>query len=293
MARCLRSIATAVSLLAIGLAASAATAQLAPGLHAFSIEFQGLTRLYDVYVPTRYDGAPAPLVLDFHGFASNKESQRSYSHFDLGADLHGYLVAYPQGFGFLPSWNTPACCGEAQELGLDDVGLAVAIVDAIAAATPIDRTRVYATGISNGGALAQLLACDAADTFAAVAPVAFPLPVAPPDGCRPARGVTVVHFHGTGDTIVPFATASALAPYSAPQSLAAWGGIDQCTTAPRVFFRTPTGSSFCGALAGCRGGAVKVLCGLDAGHVAYTNKDSISIAEVAWAVLSQFRLAPP
>jgi len=293
VANAVRSLAACAVALSIALASAAEAAPLAPGLHAFSIPFQGLTRRYDVYVPARYDGTAAPLVLDFHGFASSKDSQRIYSHFDRGAELHGYLVAYPQGYGFLPSWNTPICCGEAQELGLDDVGLAVAIVDAIAAATPVDRARVYATGLSNGGALAHLLACSAADTFAAVAPVSFPLPVAPPDGCRPVRGIPVVHFHGTKDTTVPFSTPSALAPYSAPESLAAWAGIDQCTAAPTRFFQTQTGSSFCSAASACRGGVMTILCGINGTHLLYDNADAIPIAELAWAVLSQYRLPRP
>jgi polyhydroxybutyrate depolymerase len=276
----------------LALCAAPASAQLAPGLHALSIDFGGLTRLYDVYVPARYDGAtPAPLVLDFHGFTHDKDAQREKSGFDRTADTAGFLVAYPQGFGLLASWNTPTCCGEAQRLGLDDVGLAVAIVDAIAAATPIDRRRVFATGHSNGGALAHLLACRRADVFAAVAPVAFPLPVSPASDCQPSRGVPVLHFHGFSDPSIPFSTTSSIAPYSAPGSLVAWATIDQCTSAPNVFFRT--GGSFCGGLTGCRDGAAALLCALRGDHALYENTDGVPIADVMWAVLSRYALPGP
>ena len=268
------------------LGAAPASAQLATGLHTFDIEFGGLARSYDVYVPASYGGAPAPLVLDFHGWGSFKEDQRALSGFDRAADAAGFVVAYPQGYGFVPSWNTPVCCGEAHALELDDVGLAVAIVDAIAAATPIDRRRVYATGLSNGGALSHLLACRAAGTFAAVAPVSFPLPVTPPSDCQPSRGVPVVHFHGFSDTSVPFGSTNHLAPYTAAGSLVAWAGIDQCTNPPNIFYTR--GASFCGVVGGCRDGAVKVLCALQGGHVLYQNPGAFPIADVAWSILSRF-----
>lgn len=274
-------------LLVLALGAAPSSAQLAPGLHTFDIEFGGLVRNYDVYVPASYSGA-APLVLDFHAWGSRKGDQLLLSGFNRAADAAGFIVAYPQGWGLLASWNTPACCGDAQALGLDDVGLAIAIVDAIATATPIDRRRVYATGISNGGALSHLLACRAADTFAAVAPVAFPLPVTPPSDCQPSRGVPVVHFHGFSDNAVPFGSTNYLAPYSAVGSLAAWAGIDQCTNPPSIFFTR--GSSFCGVVGGCRDGAVKVLCALEGGHTLYVNPGAFPIANVAWAILSRFAL---
>jgi poly(3-hydroxybutyrate) depolymerase len=178
------------------------------------------------------------------------------------------------------------CCGEAQRLGLDDVGLAVAIVEAIAAATPVDRARVYATGHSNGGALSHLLACRASDTFAAVAPVSFPLPVTSPSGCQPSRGVTVVHFHGFSDERIPFAATNTVTPYTAPGSLAAWASINQCTSTPNVFFRA--GPSFCGVVSNCRNGVAEVLCALQGDHELYENPGGFPIANVAWSILSRF-----
>ena len=72
------------------------------------------------------------------------------------ADVAGYIVIYPQGIG--NSWNGGACCGEAQDLGLDDVGFVRAVVADAMTRLCIDPDRIYGVGISNGFvALASLL----------------------------------------------------------------------------------------------------------------------------------------
>ena len=163
---------------------------------------------YDIHVPPGYDGlTPYPLVLDFHGFTSTKEAQAFISGFNAEADAEGFIVVHPQGFE--SSWNGgDFCCGQAQGLGLDDVGMAVALVDELATLGNIHHGRVYATGLSNGGALSHRIACEAADVFAATAPVSYPLDYNPLDlvsltQCQPSQPISVAHFHGLNDTTVP------------------------------------------------------------------------------------------
>jgi polyhydroxybutyrate depolymerase len=84
---------------------------------------------------------------------------------------------------------------------LDDVGFVLAVLDQVERDLPVDRDRVYATGISNGGMLAYRLACDASDRFAAIGPVAATLVT---DGCSPTEPVSVLHIHGLVDGNVPF-----------------------------------------------------------------------------------------
>ncbi len=48
------------------------------------------------------------------------------------------------------------------------------------------------------------LACEAANVFAAVASVSGVLGT-PPEACKPARPIPILHIHGTADTTVPFA----------------------------------------------------------------------------------------
>lgn len=259
-----------------------AVAQPGPGDYARSIVFDGRTRTYDVHVPSSYvSGSAVPLVLDFHGYTSNSSAQAALSGFRAVSDAENFIVAYPQGFA--NSWNAATlCCGDAWAAGLDDVGLAVAIVEAISAEFTVDPQRVYATGLSNGGAFSHRLACEASEVFAAAAPVAFPLGILPLTACQPTRPITVAHFHGLGDTVVPYA-GTFWAPAS-QESFAAWAEKNQCQGAP-------VADGPCETFTQCAGGVETTLCSLNGGHIIYSNSNGLSIAWTAWNILSRFTLS--
>ncbi|MBI5545350.1 MAG: prolyl oligopeptidase family serine peptidase, partial [Deltaproteobacteria bacterium] len=194
---------------------------LGSGNFSRELGFDGLTRQYNVHVPAAYDkSAAVPLVLDFHGWTGTATHQANNSGFREVADREGFIVVYIQ--GYQNSWNAEVCCGQAQQAGLDDVGLAKAVIEQVAQNWFINRSRVYATGLSNGGALSHRIACEAADVFAAVAPVSFTLSL---EACTPARPISVIHFHGLGDTMVRYEGGQFT---SAPYSFARWAQINGC-----------------------------------------------------------------
>ena len=101
----------------------------------------------------------------------------------------------------------------------------------------VDRKRIYATGLSNGGIFSYRLACDASDIFAAIAPVSGTLNVSP---CEPKEPVSVIHFHGTADEHVPYNggvgdKSLADVPFtSVKDSIDFWVKFDQCAAAPQT-----------------------------------------------------------
>jgi polyhydroxybutyrate depolymerase len=153
-----------------------------------------------VHVPSSYEPKkPAMLVLNFHGLLEPNTLQEQVSHMSDTSDERGFIVAYPAGI-VTPiglSWNAGSCCGNSY----NDVGFIRDLVKKLEETYCIDPKRVFATGLSNGAMMSYRLACDAADVFAAVAPVAGATLVSP---CKPSRPVPILAFHGTGDTIVPF-----------------------------------------------------------------------------------------
>jgi polyhydroxybutyrate depolymerase len=121
---------------------------------------------------------------------------------DATADRHGFVVVYPQGVPPAPgqqslrTWNAGKCCGPAKRTNADDVGFTFAVLDDLARRTPVDKRRVYATGISNGGMMAYRLAADASKRVAAVASVAGQVEVTK---FAPTRPVPVMEFHSVDD----------------------------------------------------------------------------------------------
>ena len=144
-----------------------------------------------------------PLVLAFHGGQSHPEMMRRFSGLDDYAAAGRAVVVYPAGTGSregLLTWNGGNCCGEARDQNSDDVGFTRAVIADFALRTPVDRRRVHATGMSNGGMMAYRMAAEAADVIASVAPVAGPLALS---AVAPSRPVPVLHFHGSLDQFTP------------------------------------------------------------------------------------------
>lgn len=276
-----------------GPSSGCATAGMAPGDHETTITFGGIARAYLLHVPAGYDhGQPAPLVLNFHGFGSYPADQAAFSNMSALADDEGFVVAYPAGIG--NSWNAGVCCGAAATWLLDDVGFARAVVADIEGKLCIDDRRVYATGMSNGGYLSHRLGCEAADVFAAIAPVAGVLGI-PAAACQPSRAVPVLHFHGTADSVIPY-LGGLLGP-SAAAAIGGWAARNGCIGSPVGTFAN--GAAHCESYESCDDGAEVTLCTLEGeGHCwpgqvscpfGASSTDIDANAEM-WTFFSQFSL---
>ena len=202
----------------------------------------GLERSYILHAPASIDpSAPVALILSFHGGTGNAVNQQRVSGFNALADEKGFIVVYPNGTGRLEdkilTWNGGTCCGYAMTHGIDDVAFVRAIVADLQTTYNIDLKRVYATGLSNGGILSYRLACEAADLIAAIAPVSGTLNY---KRCQPSEPVSVIHFHGTEDTHLPFDGgygADSLADVlfaSVPESINFWLTFNHCPAAPQT-----------------------------------------------------------
>lgn len=219
------------------------------------IDVDGVSRSYDLFVPTTYDPtALAPLVLNFHGLLGTPSQQADFSQFNPTAESHGMLVAYPEGIG--QSFNAGACCGQASSDDVDDVGFARALVADVALKMCVDPKRVYATGMSNGGHMAHRLACEAADLFAATASVAGVLSLVAP--CAPSRPISMIQFHGTADTIVSYDGFPSVVPM-----MAAWAARNGCSAVAETTF--DQGDMLCQTWPGCDAGVEVSLCTIDGG----------------------------
>ncbi len=165
-----------------------------PGASSETLSFEGVEREYRLHVPASYEGdQTVPLVFNLHGLGSDADEQDRYSQLPAKADEEGFILVTPEGQGPIGFWNIAA--------GSVDVRFLGGLLDRVGEQLCIDPARVYATGMSNGAFMSSRLACDLADRFAAIAPVAG---VWFPEDCAPARSVAVLAFHGEEDRIIPF-----------------------------------------------------------------------------------------
>jgi polyhydroxybutyrate depolymerase len=221
----------------------------------------GMERSYWLHLPPGISSAgTVPLVFVFHGFSAGAEYIRLVSGFDAAADAAGFVVVYPNGSG--PdggrSWNAGDCCGSARQNQVSEAVFVRAILQDAGTLAEIDPNRVYAAGFSNGAMLSYRLACEMADTFAAVAPVAGVLQFGP---CEPSRPVSVIHIHGTTDAAVPFQGGGRNSATNLPfppveDSIAAWVGLDECNPVGEV---QPDGVTTRTVYSGCREGTAVEL----------------------------------
>ena len=150
-----------------------------------------------VHVPADYDGSEEyPLVFSWHGYGSNAADHLAYADFRPLAESEHFLIVVPQGAGTPTRFNL-----EAGIVGdTDDVAFTNELLDRVAADYCLDASRVYSSGVSNGGGMSALLACRVPERFAAIgmdALLLHPEPCATPS---PA----VLGMMGNADLVVPF-----------------------------------------------------------------------------------------
>jgi len=178
-----------------------------------SIQSSGQKREYLLYVPRSYDPAkPTPLVISMHGAAGWPAQQQNTSRWNRLADEHGFIVVYPSGSDSPKIWHIFGGAALTR-----DVRFISDLIDALAATYNIDSTRIYANGLSAGGGMAFVLACQLSNRIAAVGLVAAAEQL-PFSWCTANRPVPLIEFHGTADPFVPYG-----------------GGLSQSTFAPTRF----------------------------------------------------------
>jgi poly(3-hydroxybutyrate) depolymerase len=153
-----------------------------------------------------------------------------------GGGYPGGGGGYPRGGGGYPGGGQPG--GQRREENrpapADDLEFLNQMLDQIALKFSVDTTRIYATGLSEGGLMAMKVGCSMSDRIAAIAPVGAAMPKTMI--CLPSRPMPVVMINGTSDPVVPFRGGTEhnldVKVVSVEDSAKAWAKLDRCAEKP-------------------------------------------------------------
>ncbi len=204
-----------------------------------TILHDGLERSYITLVPGSYDdGERSPLVLALHGGGGDAERMcRLKGGVQELSEEGGFIVVCPDGIE--NHWNDGREIGNwrAHAEDVDDVGFLLSLVDTISENYSIDPDRIFVTGMSNGGKMSLRLACEAADIFAAAAPIIASMPA--DLDCQPSEPISILMMNGTEDPLVPweggqvhFYRQELGEALSTPDTMAFWVSENGCDPVP-------------------------------------------------------------
>jgi polyhydroxybutyrate depolymerase len=202
----------------------------------------GLARSYALYVPHSYDSKTAlPLLFLLHGGGSRGTRMINFTGFDKVARAEGLIVVCPDGFE--RHWNDGRLNTghKTQQEKIDDVDYFRQLLTTLENELNIDKTRVYAGGISNGAMMSFRLGIELSDQIAAIAAVAGALPAPVSTRQWNGRAVPAIIINGTNDPLVPFGGGEVHfyrktlgTVISVPDTVAFWVKHNRCNPEARV-----------------------------------------------------------
>jgi len=165
-----------------------------------SIYHDGVNRSYIVHVPegTWETGLPLVIVLHGHG-GTGKQIMKSTGFNDI-SDREKFLAVYPDGID--KNWNDGR--EKKDDAKYDDAGFISALINSMSDEFKIDTTRIFATGMSNGGFFSIYLAFKLNDRILAVAPICANIPEKISSSFEFAKPVSVMLINGTDDPLVRY-----------------------------------------------------------------------------------------
>ena len=189
-----------------------------------SFSHQGRSLAYKLYVPPHLAGsvpAPRPLILMLHGCTQNPDDFAAGTRMNDLARREGFVVVYPAQTAHANSqkcwnWFKP----QHQKRGRGEPALLAALTQHVAGTENVDSARIYAAGLSAGGAMADILGQTYPDVFAAVgvhsglaagsasdvvsalAAMRSGGKAGPSGGAQSASTAPVIVFHGDADSTV-------------------------------------------------------------------------------------------
>lgn len=184
-----------------------------------SVEVDGKPTGYVVYVPPEYDPAkPMPTIIHLNGHGEcGTDGLRQVFHFGcaviLNVEKWPFIIVFPQKQSPDTAWQ-------------DEEAMAMAALDKTRREYNVDQSRIYLTGLSQGGHGTWAIAANHPDLFAAIAPICGS---GEKSMAEKLVNMPIWIFHGEDDPVVNVESARQMAEY-----LKAAGGSCKLTIYPGV-----------------------------------------------------------
>lgn len=166
-----------------------------PSTFTQTMKVAGREREYMVTTPSHVDEREdLPLIFAFHGYKMTDDTMRSMTEFDKA----NAVVVYMQGID--TAW---APAPYASTTGEQDLAFFDAVREEMLDNYPINPSRVFAAGHSNGGGFAAYTACHRAHQLTGIATVSAAYYDTVFEDCAPIP-TKQIDFHGTNDNIINY-----------------------------------------------------------------------------------------
>ena len=217
-----------------------------------TIDFDGKTRAYTLYVPSSFVAGNTAVLL-LHGGGGSMRNilgpDRTTRRWVEIADRDGTLLIVPNGFnsqsddglGDNQSWNDLRTDNAGVISDEDDFGFLLSVLDDAATRFAFDPSDVFVTGSSNGGIMTMTLLILSPERFKAGAAFIASLPEeAVPD---PADPTPFFMLNGTDDPLILFeggpVGVNGSPTRSVDDSVAYWSRVTASDPATEVFTTLP------------------------------------------------------
>jgi polyhydroxybutyrate depolymerase len=181
--------------------------QKSPAMKTYEIPHGGRTRIFHLFVPPGKQGA-LPIIFSFHGGGGEGLNMDEIIRLTPVAAREGFLVVYPEGID--KGWNDGR---PEKNPEIDDVGFFDAMLAEIPKHHPLDSSRIFVTGMSNGGLMSFRLACERSSVIAGFAPVITTLGAKISTQCKPSKRVAILNILSDKDPLMPFNGGQIIGPF--------------------------------------------------------------------------------
>jgi len=190
------------------------------------------SRRYKLFIPSRHEGKPRPLLVMLHGCLQDPDDFARGTRMNVIAEEQRIFVLYPEqseAANQTRCWNWFNAANQRRDQG--EPSIIAGMTREVIRTYNVDARRIYIAGMSAGGAMAAIMAATYSDLYAAVgihsgmpygaAQSLLAAIAAMKDGAAsgtrlPSKSIPLIVFHGDQDILVN--------PRNAGQLVSQWLG---------------------------------------------------------------------